>query len=194
MYSDPSGHWIETVFDLLSLGASAVEVVVNPANLWSWAGLIGDAVDLFPYVTGIGEAVKATKMVKYTDEVIDSSYRTIKFVKAENLADSFADKGSMLAKFDHINNHYNFTVSNHVDGTKLHKLFMGNGGSIKTTKLMGDGTIKNITLRYDGLDKLTNSLFELKPYNIRNARKGVVQILNYNEALGSGYKMIIVLY
>ena len=42
--------------------------------------------------------------------------------------------------------------------------------------------------------KLTNTVFELKPYNIRNARKGVKQILNYNDALGGGYKMIIVLY
>ena len=32
MYADPSGHWIETVFDLISLGASVVEVVINPAN------------------------------------------------------------------------------------------------------------------------------------------------------------------
>ena len=51
-----------------------------------------------------------------------------------------------------------------------------------------------LVLRVDGLNKLTNTVFELKPYNIRNARKGVKQILNYNDALGGGYKMIIVLY
>jgi hypothetical protein len=60
---------------------------------------------------------------------------------------------------------------------------MGNGGAILNTKL-----------RYDGLDPFTNSLFELKPYNKRNVRKGIKQIIQYNNAMGGGYKMIIVLY
>ena len=77
-FYDPTGRWIETVFDLMSLGASVVEVVINPANPWAWAGLIGDAVDLLPVVTGVGETVKATKMVKYADDVIDASHDTIK--------------------------------------------------------------------------------------------------------------------
>ena len=183
MYCDPSGHWIETVFDLFSLGASIVEVAINPADLWNWAGLIGDAVDLLPFATGIGEGIRATKMVKYADEVIDSSYDTIKFVKATDLVENFSDKGEMLKKFKHVDDYYNFTVSNHIDGTKIHKLFMGNGGPIWGTKL-----------RYDGLNELTNTLFELKPYNIASARRGVKQILKYKEALGEAYKMVIVLY
>ena len=62
-YSAPSGHWNETVFDMYSKGASVVEVVIDPYNPWSWAGLIGDAVDLLPIVTGVGEGIRATKMV-----------------------------------------------------------------------------------------------------------------------------------
>ena len=146
-YADPSGHWIETVFDLFSLGASVVEVVVDPLNPLNWAGLIGDAVDLLPLVTCVGEGVRATKMVKYADDIIDSSHDTIKFVKAVDYADNFADRGEMLDKFDHVDDYYKFTVSNHVDGTKLHTLFMGNGGAILNTKL-----------RYDGFDPFTNSL------------------------------------
>jgi len=69
-YTDPTGLWIETVFDLFSLGVSVVEVVINPANLWNWAGLVGDAVDLLPLVTGVGEGVKSTKLVKYTDSML----------------------------------------------------------------------------------------------------------------------------
>ena len=60
MYADSEGRWIETVFDLLSLGTSVVEVVINPANPWAWAGLVGDAFDLIPFVTGLGEGVKGT--------------------------------------------------------------------------------------------------------------------------------------
>ena len=69
-FSDPSGHWIETVFDLFSLGVSVVEVAINPADPWAWTGLVGDVVDLLPFVTSVGEGVKAAKLVKYTDEMI----------------------------------------------------------------------------------------------------------------------------
>ncbi len=183
IYADPSGHWIETVFDLFSLGASFVEVVINPANPWAWAGLVGDAVDLLPFVTGVGEGVRATKMVKYADDVIDASYETIKFVKAADMVDDFSDAGRMLNKFDHVDDYYKFTVSNLSDGKTIHKLFMNNGGPIFGTRL-----------RADGLNDVMKTIFELKPYNIRNARKGVKQILKYNDALGGGYKMIIVFY
>ena len=183
MYADPSGHWIETVFDLFSLGASVVEVVINPANPWAWAGLVGDAVDLLPFVAGVGEGIRATKMVKYTDDVIDASYDTIKFVKAADMVDDFSDRGTMLRRVRNLDDYHTLTKTTHTDGTKLHKLFMDNGTLIMGTRL-----------RVDGLNKLTNTVFELKPYNIRNARKGVKQILNYNDVLGGGYKMVIVLY
>ncbi len=182
-YADPSGCWVETVFDLFSLGASVVEVVINPTNPWAWAGLIGDAVDLLPFVTGVGEGIKATKMVKYADEVIDASYDTIKFVKAADMVDNFSDAGRMLNKFDHVDDYYKFTISNLEDGRNIHKLFMNNGSTIRGSRL-----------RVDGLNKTTTTIFELKPYNIRNARKGVKQIMNYNDILGGGYKMIIVFY
>ena len=192
-YADPSGHWIETVFDLFSLGASVVEVVINPANPWAWAGLVGDAVDLLPFVTCVGESVRATKLVKYVDDVgdaMDSSYDTIKFVKAADMADDFDFginvKGTnkldeILDGFNHSGGKYDFTISNHVDGTKLHTRFMNNGGLIPGTRL-----------RYDGLKGI--NLYELKPYNIPNARRGVRQLIKYNEALGGGHKMIVVFY
>lgn len=182
MYTDPDGQWIETVFDLLSLGASIVEVVINPVNPWAWAGLVGDAVDLLPFVTGVGESVRVTKMVKYTDDIIDASYDTIKFVKATDNVVDFADGGLDLVKgLDRTTD--GFTISNRLDGIKIHKSFMGNGLIIPGTRL-----------RVDGLNNITKSVFELKPYNMLGARRGVRQILNYNNALGGGYKMIIVLY
>ena len=183
MYADPSGHWIEIVFDLISLGASVVEVVINPSNPWAWAGLVGDAVDLLPFVTGVGEGIRATKMVKYADDVVDASYDTIKFVKAADMVDDFSDGGTMLRRVGNLDDYHTLTKTTHVDGTKLHKLFMDNGTPIMGTRL-----------RVDRLNELTNTVFELKPYNIQNARKGVKQILNYNDVLGGGYKMVIVLY
>lgn len=170
------------MFDLFSLGASVVEVVINPADPWAWAGLVGDAVDLLPFVTGVGEGVKATKLVKYTDEMIDASHVTLKFAKASNYAESFADGRKMLDTFQHIGKH-GLTITDHVKGTKLHTLFMGNGARIAGTRL-----------RVDGLDDVAKRVYELKPLNRRNFRKGVKQIRNYNDLLGGGYEMILVFY
>jgi hypothetical protein len=55
-------------------------------------------------------------------------------------------------------------------------------------------TISGTRMRVDGINQLTQTIFELKPYNIKNAKKGVKQILNYNNALGGNYKMVIVFY
>ena len=44
------GYFWETLFDIVSLGTSVVEVCVNPGDPWNWAGLIGDAIDLIPLI------------------------------------------------------------------------------------------------------------------------------------------------
>lgn len=74
---DFSGNFWETAFDVISLGASIVEVCVNPRDPWAWAGLVGDAIDLIPFVTGVGEATRAVKttirVVDNASDVIDSA-------------------------------------------------------------------------------------------------------------------------
>ena len=67
---DCGGQFWETVFDVISLGASIVEVCVNPTDPWAWAGLAGDVIDLIPFVTGVGEATRA---VKTTVKVVDNA-------------------------------------------------------------------------------------------------------------------------
>ena len=69
---DRGGQFWESVFDVISLGASIVEVCVNPTDIWAWAGLVGDAVDLIPFVTGVGEVTRAVKTtVKVADKATD---------------------------------------------------------------------------------------------------------------------------
>lgn len=182
-YSDPNGHWLDTVFDLFSLGVSIVEVVINPYDPLNWAGLVGDAVDLIPFVTGVGETIKGVKIVSKGVDLADDAYDTIKFVKAVDMVDDFKDGGKMLNKVGNVSDFKKITKSTHLDGTNLHTLFMKNGRRI-------DGT----RLRVDGINEITKTIYELKPFNRRNIRKGVKQITNYNELLGGGYKMIIVLY
>jgi hypothetical protein len=62
----------ETAFDVVSLGFSIWEVVQNPKDPWAWAGLVGDAIDLLPIVTGVGETTRAIKAANKISEVADS--------------------------------------------------------------------------------------------------------------------------
>ena len=60
---DHGGQFWDTVFDIISLGTSIVEVCINPKDPWAWAGLAGDAIDLIPCVTGVGEITRAAKQL-----------------------------------------------------------------------------------------------------------------------------------
>ena len=79
MRKDAEGEFWDTVLDVLSLGASIVEVAVNPTDPWAWAGLVGDTIDLIPFVTGVGEV---TKSVKVTINVTETSGDAIKSARA----------------------------------------------------------------------------------------------------------------
>lgn len=72
---DLSGDFWESPIDVITLGASIIEVAVNPTDIWAWAGLVGDAVDLLPFVTGVGEMTRAVKTVSKavdkTDDIAD---------------------------------------------------------------------------------------------------------------------------
>ena len=49
-----------------------MEVIANPTDVWAVAGLIGDIIDLIPFVAGVGESVKVIKVsVKVSDGLGD---------------------------------------------------------------------------------------------------------------------------
>ena len=75
---DNGGQFWETIFDVISLGASIVEVCENPIDPWAWAGLVGDTIDLIPCVTGVGEATRA---VKTTIKAVDKSTDVVEAAK-----------------------------------------------------------------------------------------------------------------
>ena len=76
---DKSGNAWETIVDVVSLCTSVAEVMVNPADPWAWAGLVGDAVDLVPFVTGVGEVTRAAeitvKALGDADDVVKATRR-----------------------------------------------------------------------------------------------------------------------
>ena len=63
--------------------------------------------------------------------------------------------------------------------------------------MRGGKTINRLN-KVDGLNDTLHIVYELKPYNGRNMRKGIKQLVRYKDALiaeGFGvYKMVLVLY
>ena len=56
---DESGYAWETVFDIISLATSILEVSCNPTDVSAWVGLVGDIIDVaVPFVAGVGESVR----------------------------------------------------------------------------------------------------------------------------------------
>ena len=84
--SDAGGAFWETAFDLVSLGISVAEVCSNPTDPWAWAGLVGDAIDLVPFVTGVGEITKAVKTIDKIADTADVANDVKKSVSASKRA------------------------------------------------------------------------------------------------------------
>ncbi len=84
---DYNGEAFETVFDVISLGASVVDVILNPTDVFAWVGLAGDIVDVaVPFVGGVGELVDVMRgidvtrgVVAGTDDVVDAAKAVKKY-------------------------------------------------------------------------------------------------------------------
>ena len=65
---DATGEAFETVFDIVTLCFSVADVACNPTDIGAWAGLVGDVIDLIPFVTGVGEVARTLRI---TDKLVD---------------------------------------------------------------------------------------------------------------------------
>ena len=90
---DETGTAWETVFDVVSLVASVAEVIANPRSVWNWAGVVADTVDLIPFVTGLGESVRALKTINKIENLVDSSKTVKKGWKVGNDITTLTKKG-----------------------------------------------------------------------------------------------------
>ena len=83
---DASGYAWETIFDVASLCLSMAEVAVNPADAWAWIGLAADFVDLVPFVTGLGEVVRAVKVSNKAIDAVDTVSDAKKIINSVDTA------------------------------------------------------------------------------------------------------------
>ena len=177
-YSDSTGHWIETVFDLFSLGVSVVDVVINPLDPWAWAGLAGDALDLIPFATGIGESIKGMRVVAKGADLADDTLTTIRFAKAVDFTDDAWDTIKTLDRAG------DFTKSTASAGIKIHKGYKVLQAGKEYSKIPG--------IRMDFFD--LKNIFELKPYNRRSLVQGVNQLIRYSNSVDYPVFLILEFY
>ena len=146
MRTDSEGTAWETIFDVLSLSASIMEVAFNPADPFAWMGLAGDAVDLIPFVTGVGETIRALKTVSKVAEGTDEAIDTYNALRRIN-------KGSGL-EVHHI----------------VEKRFAKEIGYAKT-----GGKMPSIALTKDVHRKFTNKWREIIGYGVPFDRKTLME-------------------
>ncbi len=174
---DAGGQFWETPFDIITLCISVVEVIADPSDPMNWAGLAADAVDIIPFVTGVGEA---TRVVKAADKVVD----TVQIAKAVDFTDDAADVVKALDRTS------GFTKSTASAGRKIH------AGYKATSNFPSIGKeFRGIPgIRPDYIDFSTRTIYELKPMNPRSINAGIKQLHRYNRALGGGFNLRLELY
>ena len=144
---DIQGYFWETLFDIVSLGTSVVEVCVNPGDPWNWAGLIGDAIDLIPFVTGAGEATRA---VKTANKVADKTNAVIKIQKAVD----FTPESAKIVKS--LDRSKGYTRSSLRAGT-----YINNGYKATTAFIEEEKEVRLLSkLRPDYVDKTRKIIYE----------------------------------
>ena len=85
----------DTVFDVVSLCVSVVDVIKNPDDPWAWVGLAADVVSVaVPFATGGGAIVK---IASRADDVIDLG-RTVD--KVTDVADTVHDGTKALSQLE----------------------------------------------------------------------------------------------
>lgn len=96
---DVDGNTPETIWDLISLGASLAEVAANPTDPWAWASLIGDAIDAaVPFLGGTGEVIRGFKAVANAIHAAESANALNQFTQTS--IDAITEMTSNLPKGD----------------------------------------------------------------------------------------------
>lgn len=96
--ADSSGRAAETVLDVISLCGSIVDVTMNPADPWAWAGLAGDIIDVaVPFVGGVGEVVRAVNTARKAADAADDVHGAIR--AASNLPVVIGESMSRVQRY-----------------------------------------------------------------------------------------------
>lgn len=95
-YNDPSGQWLETLWDLASLGMSIYEFSREPSLLNFGAVVADTAAVILPIVPGgAGAALRAARLANKADHVVDAA-------RAVHAASNLADGVKTARAIEHV--------------------------------------------------------------------------------------------
>lgn len=90
-YTDPNGHWAETVFDAISLGMTINDIRNEGWTVMNTISLVTDVASIvIPFVpAGVSHALRAAKLANKAVNAVDTAEDTTKILyKAGNVVDS----------------------------------------------------------------------------------------------------------
>ena len=137
IYIDRNGKVAETVFDVISVISSIAEVCINPTDLWAWAGLAGDIVDLIPFATGVGETIRGIKLivkasdaadavvdaVRTADRVMDATDDLVDAVRtADKVADAVDDLHDASKTVENVSEGFEIVIKEGADADALKQI------------------------------------------------------------------------
>ena len=102
MRRDDGGEFWDTIFDVVSLVFSVVDVIANPSDPWTWVGLAGDVVDLVPFVSGVGEATDLVRVATKADDFVDAIDGVYDNARAINRIGDGLDTSKTASKYKYI--------------------------------------------------------------------------------------------
>ncbi len=100
-YTDPTGHWVETAFDVLSLGMTINDIRREGLTFWNAVSLVTDVASVaLPIVpAGASHAIRAGKLASKAINAADTAADTAKLL---NAADAAGDAAKLANKADNV--------------------------------------------------------------------------------------------
>ena len=101
-YSDPSGHWAETVWDIANIVWDIGEIRKDPGNLWNWGALAVDvgAVLLPGVPAGAGLVARGGKAAARADDAIHLAKTAAHLDDAAKLASHVDEAAELVGHAD----------------------------------------------------------------------------------------------
>ena len=88
-YADPSGHWVETILDFVSIGLSIYDLIENPS--WKNAGWLAldIALSCIPFIPAVSRLAKGASNIETVFDVASG------FAKMDNIQDAIVIGNNM---------------------------------------------------------------------------------------------------
>ena len=188
-FNDPSGQFLGTVFDIVSLGFSIWDVWKDPKDIGAWLGLAGDIVDLLPVVSGVGEGIKVvgktrkavTGLISDGIELIGDSKKLVKsadkadaIVKSLKTIDDVGERAKLIKDGAYLMSYKKLKELAEGTGLEVHHLIEKRFADILG---INADDILSIAIDKETHKRITKAFRKLIHYNLkdmRNAKENII--------------------